>query len=67
MAEIKDWRDKFLLGAKNVLRSRPRNEEALKDEQIKRLKQKGGELVLGNDILKEAAKGRPFDLGMSDE
>lgn len=67
LAEIKDWRDKFLLGAKNVLRSRPRNEEALKDEQIKRLKQKGGELVLGNDILKEAAKGRPFDLGMSDE
>ena len=32
MAEIEDWKDKFLLGAENALRSRPRDEEALKDE-----------------------------------
>ena len=51
MAEIEDWKDKFLLGAENALRSRPRDEEALKDEQIKRLKQKVGELVLDMDIL----------------
>jgi transposase-like protein len=59
--EIEDWRDKFLLGAKNALRSKPKDEEALKDEQIKRLKQKVGELVLDLDILKEANKLRPFD------
>ena len=62
VGEIEDWRDKFLLGAENALRSRPRDEEALKDEQIKRLKQKVGELVLDLDILKEANKLRPFDL-----
>lgn len=67
VAEVEDWRDKFLLGAENALRSKPRNEEALKDEQIKRLKQKIGELVIDNDILKEAMKGRPLGQGTSDE
>ena len=60
MAELEDWKDKFLLGAENALRSRPRDEEALKDEQIKRLKQKVGELVLDMDILREANKLPPF-------
>ena len=67
VAEIEDWKEKFLLGAENALRSRPRNEDALKDEQIKRLKQKVGELVIDNDILKEATRGRPFGPGTSDE
>lgn len=67
VAEVEDWRDKFLFGAENALRSKPRNEEALKDEQIKRLKQKIGELVIDNDILKEAMKGRPLGQGTSDE
>jgi len=59
VAEVEDWRDKFLLGAENALRSRPRNEEALREEELKRLKQKVGELVLDLDIFKEAAKLRP--------
>jgi transposase-like protein len=67
LAEMEDWREKFLLGAENALRSKPKDEEALKDEQIKRLKQKVGELVLDIDILKEAQKGRPFDRETSDE
>jgi hypothetical protein len=50
VAEIEEWREKFLLGAENALRSRPKDEEALKDEQIKKLKQKIGNLVLDNDI-----------------
>ncbi|MCE3223497.1 MAG: hypothetical protein K0S58_1677, partial [Nitrospira sp.] len=29
VAEVEDWREKFLLGAENALRSRPRDEEAL--------------------------------------
>ena len=61
VAEVEDWREKFLLGAENALRSRPRDEEAVKDEQIKKLKQKIGDLVLDNDILREALK--PYPLG----
>jgi transposase-like protein len=61
VGEVEDWRDKFFVGAENALRSRPRDEDAGKDEQIKRLKQKVGELVLDIDILKEANKLRPFE------
>ena len=67
VAEIEEWRDRFFLGAENALRARPKDEEALKDEQIKRLKQKIGELVLDLDILKEATKDRPFPLRPSEE
>src|SRR5215471_5783491 len=56
VAEVEDWHQRFLLGAQNALRSRPKDEEALKEEQIKKLKQKIGELVLDNDILREAVK-----------
>ena len=61
VAEVEDWHQRFLLGAENALRSRPKDEEALKDEQMKKLKQKIGELVLDNDILREALK--PFGTG----
>jgi transposase-like protein len=67
VAEIEDWRDRFLLAAENALRARPKDEEALKDEQIRKLKQKVGELVLENDVLREATKDRPFVPKTSDE
>ena len=67
LAEIEGWQEKFLAGAENALRSRPRDDEALKDHQIKQLKQKVGELVLDMDILKEAMKGHPFAPKTSDE
>ena len=54
VAEVEDWREKFVLGAENALRSRPRDEEAVKDEQIKKLKQKIGDLVLDNDKIGRA-------------
>ena len=38
VVEVDNWREKFLLGAENALRSRPRDDEAVKDEQIKKLK-----------------------------
>ena len=66
MAEVEDWREKFLVGAENALRSRPKDEEALKNEQIKMLKQKIGDLVLDNDILREALKPYPLDRKTSD-
>ena len=60
VAEVEEWKEKFLAAAENALRSRPRDEEGLKNEQIKRLKQKVGELVIDLDILREAVKDRPF-------
>ena len=66
VAEVEDWRDRFLLGAENALRNRPKDEEALKEEQLKKLKQKIVELVLDNDILREALKPYPLDRKTSD-
>lgn len=65
--EVEEWKERFLTAGENALRSRPKDEEAMKDQQIKQLKQKVGELVLDNDILKEAIKLRPFGGGTSDE
>jgi hypothetical protein len=67
-AEVEEWKERFLAAAENALRSRPRDEEGLKEEVIKKLKQKVGELVLENDVLKEAVKPYlPFGQGTSDE
>jgi len=44
VAEIEDWRERFPLAAENALRSRPKDEEALKDERIKKLERKIGEM-----------------------
>ena len=60
VSEVQDWKDRFLSGAENALRSRPRGEEAHKDHQIKKLKEKVGEMVLDIDIMREAVRGRPF-------
>lgn len=62
VAEVEAWRERFLVGAENALRSRPKDEEALKDEQIRKLKQKIGDLVVDNDVLREALKPYPRDV-----
>ena len=67
VAELEDWRERFLAGAENALRSRPADEDGQKDREIKHLKQKVGELVMDVDILKEATKGHPSLRQMSDE
>src|SRR5215468_7053311 len=70
VAEVEEWRDRFLLGAENALRARPKDEDALKDEQIKKLKQKVGELVLEVDILREAPSAfspRLIERALSDD
>lgn len=33
VAEVEEWRERFLLAAENALRTRPRDDEALKDEE----------------------------------
>lgn len=60
MAEVQEWHEKALATMENGLRSKPKDEEAFKDEQIKKLKQKVGELVLDIDMYKEAMKQHPF-------
>jgi DNA repair ATPase RecN len=67
VTEVEEWQERFLAAAENALRAGPKDEDALKDEQIKKLKQKVGELVLDVDILREAAKGRPTDPTTSGE
>jgi hypothetical protein len=61
VGEIGEWKEWFFAAAENALRSRPRDDEAFKVEQIKKFKQKIGDLVLDNDILREASRLRPFD------
>ena len=67
VAEIEQWKERFLGGAENALRSRPLDDEALKDQEIKRLQRKVGELVMDIDILKEAGKTNPSQRQMRDE
>jgi len=40
MAEVEEWRERFLLGAENTLRARPKEDEALREEELNRLKPK---------------------------
>ena len=66
VVEVEAWREKFLLGAENALRNRPRDEESLKDAQIKKLKQKIGDRMLDNNILRVALNPYPVDGKTSD-
>ena len=67
LAEIEDWRDRFLLGAENALRARPKEDEALREEELNRFKRKVGELTMDLEILQTAARLRPTTPGTSDE
>jgi len=67
VAEVEEWRDRLLLGAENALRARPKDEEALREEELNRLKRKVGELTIDIDILREAARQRPTLPGTSNE
>ena len=54
--------------SENALRARSKDEEALRTEEVNRLKRKVGELTIDLDILLEAAKSRSDALpGTSDE
>ena len=46
-----DWREKCPLGARHVLRTRPKDEDAMKDAPSKKLKQQIGDLVLDDNML----------------
>jgi len=55
-AEMERWKERFLAGAENALKSRPRDEEEQKDERIRRLERKVGRMALVIDIMREAMK-----------
>src|SRR6201997_5747887 len=67
IAEVEEWRERFLLGAENALRARPREDEALREEELNRYKSKLGELTMDLEILRTAASLRPTLPGTSDE
>ena len=67
VAEVEDWRDRFLLGAENALRARRKEDEALREEELNRFKRKVGELTIDLDILRTADRLRPMTPGTSDE
>ena len=63
---MEEWRDRVLFRAENALRARQKEDEALREEEINRLKRKEGGLTMDLDILREAAR-RPTTPGTSDE
>jgi transposase-like protein len=67
VAEVEDWRNRFLLGAENALRARPKEDEALHEEELNRFKREVGELTIDLDILRTADRLRPITPGTSDE
>jgi transposase-like protein len=67
IAEVEDWRDRFLLGAENALRARPKEDAALREEELNRFKRKVGELTIDLEILQAAARLHPATPGTSDE
>lgn len=68
VAEVESWRDKFLSGAENALRTKPRDEHGEQADYVRRLERKVGQMSLDLDIMKEAIRPyRPFDQGTSDE
>ena len=66
VAELENWQEQYLRAAENGLRRRPKDEDALKDEQIKKLQQKIGELVVENAVFREAIKPYPLGREISD-
>ena len=60
--ELDEWMHRFLEGAESALRSRPRDDEAKRELELSRLKQKIGELVIENDYLRGACRTRGIEL-----
>lgn len=57
LAEVEDWRERFLFEAENALRALPKEDEALREAELNRFKRKVGELTMDPEILQTA----PYD------
>ena len=54
---VEEWKERFFAAAENALRTRPQDEEGQREEAIKKLKQKVGELEQqGTSSLAAAAR-----------
>lgn len=68
VADIEQWQEKFLTAGENALRARPKDEDSFKDERIRQLERKVGQLVLEQDIMREAIRPyHPFVQGTPNE
>lgn len=56
VAGIENLQERFPSADENALRGQPKDDEALKDEQIENLKQKLGDLLLDADMLRVGLK-----------
>ncbi|MBM3280836.1 MAG: transposase [Candidatus Handelsmanbacteria bacterium] len=65
-ARLSQWREDFLCGGQLALQQRPSDQ---REEQIKDLQAKIGELTMANELLyhqvQRQASGRPFVVGRS--
>ena len=65
-ATLSKWREAFLTGGETALRERPGDD---RDEQIKRLEAKLGQMTMDNELLREKIQrreeGRPLARGRS--
>ena len=71
-SDIEHWRDTFLAAGENDLKTRPKEEMERKDAEIRKLRQKVGELIMDVDIYKEVPRrftqdfpDAPFGFGNS--
>lgn len=66
-AEIQHWYDSFLQSGENGLKTRPNEELELKDKQIRKLKEKIGDLVMKQEVYDELQRrwerDHPFGVG----
>ena len=51
VAEVEEWRDRFMLGAENALRAWPKDDEASREEEITGLEREVGEQTTDLGIL----------------
>ena len=58
-ADIVEWQKRCFAAVENALRARPKYEEVIEDEKIRKLEQKVGGRPLDIDILRAAARGHP--------
>ena len=57
---IAQWREQFLAGGQAAVKSRPADE---RDDELGRLRAKGGELTMENELLRERARRAEGDGG----
>ena len=57
---VEPWPHQFLFGTEKTSHTQPKDEDSVKDEQIKNLKQQVDGLVLSNDLLIGTFETVPF-------